>query len=96
MTRSSEFGLALAQLGVLLFASAAVFALATLPVEFNASSRAKRMIAEGLIVGGEGDVRGTHDVLNAAALTYVAGLAQVLAQLLYFMFLLGGAGRRRR
>jgi Zn-dependent membrane protease YugP len=90
----AEFGYSIAWLGLLLFSAAAIFALATLPVEFNASARAREMIGAGVLVGGEGDLRGTRDVLNAAALTYVAGLAQALAQLLYYAFLLSGARRR--
>jgi Zn-dependent membrane protease YugP len=90
----SELGFTIAQIGLVLFSLAALFALATLPVEFNASARAKQMIAQGVLVGGQDDLRGTHAVLNAAALTYVAGLAQALAQLLYFALLLSGARRR--
>jgi Zn-dependent membrane protease YugP len=83
----------LAWLGVLFFAGGAVFALATLPVEFNASARAKRLLAETGIISGEDEQRGVNSVLNAAALTYVAGLAAAILQLMYFVNLVGG--RRR-
>ena len=83
----------LAWLGVLFFAGGAIFALATLPVEFNASARAKRLLAETGIISGEDEQRGVNSVLNAAALTYVAGLAAAILQLLYFVNLVGG--RRR-
>ncbi len=84
----------LAWLGVLFFSGGAVFALATLPVEFNASARAKRLLAETGIISGEDEQSGVNNVLNAAALTYVAGLAAAILQLLYFVTLVGG-GRRR-
>lgn len=83
----------LAWLGVLMFSAAAVFAVVTLPVELNASSRAMAMLKNYGLVGRR-DLQGARAVLNAAALTYVAALAQALAQLLYFVFILTG-GRRR-
>ncbi len=86
----------LAWLGVIAFSAGAVFALATLPVEFNASSRARRMLAESGIVTSEQEQRGVSNVLNAAALTYVAGLVTAVLQLLYYVFLVGGLGGRRR
>ncbi|MER3513794.1 MAG: zinc metallopeptidase, partial [Chloroflexota bacterium] len=90
----SALGYTIAWLGVLAFASAAVFALVTLPVELNASARAVEMLrAGGLIVDGE-ELQGARAVLNAAALTYVAALAQALSTLLYYMLLLSGARRR--
>lgn len=85
----------LAWLGVIVFSAGAVFSLATLPVEFNASARAKRLLVETGIVQGEDEQRGVNNVLNAAALTYVAGAVSALLQLLYFVLLIGGGGRRR-
>jgi uncharacterized protein len=84
----------LAWLGILVFSGGALFALATLPVELNASARAKRLLAETGIVSGQDEIAGVNNVLNAAALTYVAGLASALLQLLYFVSLV--SGRRRR
>jgi Zn-dependent membrane protease YugP len=84
-----------AWLGVLVFSAGALFALATLPVEINASARARRMLAESGIIQGEQEQSGVNTVLNAAALTYVAGLATAVLQLLYYVFLVGGLGRRR-
>ncbi len=84
----------LAWLGVLIFAGGAVFALATLPVEFNASSRAKQLLAQTGIIQTDAEMRGVNSVLNAAALTYVAGLVTAILQLLYYVSLVGG-GRRR-
>ncbi len=84
----------LAWLGVFFFAGGAVFALATLPVEFNASARAKQLVAEAGIVRTDEEIRGVNQVLNAAALTYVAGLVTAVLQLLYYVFLVIGLGRR--
>ena len=83
----------LAWLGVLVFSAGALFALATLPVEFNASARAKELLFTTGIIQTEEERRGDNKVLNAAALTYVAGLITAVLQLLYFVFLVGG--RRR-
>jgi len=85
----------LAWLGVFVFSGGAIFALATLPVELNASARAKRLLAETGIIAGEQEQSGVNSVLNAAALTYVAGLAAALMQLLYFASMVGGMRSRR-
>ncbi len=87
--------LQIAWLGVAFFSLGAVFALATLPVEFNASSRARVMLANNGMLVNEEDARGVNEVLNAAAMTYIAGLATAVTQLLYYVLLLGGGGRRR-
>jgi uncharacterized protein len=84
----------LAWLGVLVFAGGAVFALATLPVEFNASARAKQLLVQTGIIRTDEERRGVNAVLNAAALTYVAGLVTAILQLLYYVSLVSG-GRRR-
>lgn len=82
----------LINIGIILFATIALFQLITLPVEFNASSRALATLSgTGILVGDE--VKGAKKVLSAAALTYVAALVQSLAQLLRFIVLFGG--RRR-
>lgn len=83
----------LAQLGVILFSAGAIFSLVTLPVELNASKRAKQMLAENGLVVNEEEKKGVASVLNAAALTYVAGLVTSLLQLFYFASL-AGFGRR--
>lgn len=85
----------IAWIGVAVFSAGALFALATLPVEFNASARAKELLAATGIVQTEEERRGVNQVLNAAALTYVAGLITAIMQLLYYVFLVGGLGRRR-
>jgi hypothetical protein len=86
----------LAWLGVLVFSLGALFALATLPVEINASNRAKQLLTTTGLIVGEDERRGMNSVLNAAALTYVAGLVGAVMQLLYFISLVGGMGGRRR
>jgi len=83
----------LSWLGVMVFSVGAIFALATLPVEFNASARAKELLSSTGVIQTEEERRGVNQVLNAAALTYVAGLITAVLQLLYFVFLVGG--RRR-
>jgi len=95
LLRATDLGIGIAWLGVLFFAGGAVFALATLPVEFNASARAKQLLAQTGIIQTEEEMRGVNQVLNAAALTYVAGLVTAVLQLLYYVFLVGGLGRRR-
>jgi len=83
----------LAWMGVLVFSGGAIFALATLPVELNASARAKQLLADTGIIQSEQERRGVNNVLNAAALTYVAALVTAVLQLLYFVSMIGG--RRR-
>jgi hypothetical protein len=80
----------LAWMGVLVFSGGALFALATLPVELNASTRAKQLLADTGIIQTEQERRGVNNVLNAAALTYVASLVTAVLQLLYFASLIGG------
>jgi len=83
----------LALIGLLLFAATAVFSIITIPVEMDASRRAKEILSTtGIIYSGE--MEGVNKVLDAAALTYVAGAVQVLSTLLYYGLLLFG-GRRR-
>jgi Zn-dependent membrane protease YugP len=86
----------LAWLGLLVFSGGAIFALATLPVELNASARAKTLLVDTGMIIGDDERRGVNNVLNAAALTYVAGLVTAVMQLLYFASLVFGMGGRRR
>ncbi|MBI5564462.1 MAG: zinc metallopeptidase [Chloroflexi bacterium] len=85
----------LAYLGLIAFAATTVFALVTLPVELNASSRALAMLRGNGLVTSEEEARGAKDVLTAAALTYVAALVQSIMTLLYYVLLLSGGSRRR-
>ncbi|UCD97630.1 MAG: zinc metallopeptidase [Chloroflexota bacterium] len=86
----------LAWLGVIVFSAGALFALATLPVELNASSRAKKLLVQSGIIVGQDEQRGVNSMLNAAAFTYIAALLTSIMQLLYFTSLVGGMGGRRR
>jgi len=88
------FGLTLAWAGVLLMAGAVIFSLVTLPVELNASARARDMLARNGLVTAQ-EAQGVRSMLNAAALTYIAAAAQAVMQLLYFVTLLSGGSRRR-
>ena len=81
----------LAWLGVLFFGASVVFALVTLPVEFDASRRALRLLQTYQLADGS-ELQGAKAVLDAAALTYVAALAQTLLTMLYYVSLLS---RRR-
>jgi Zn-dependent membrane protease YugP len=85
----------LSWLGVLVFSGGAIFALATIPVELNASARARVLLVNTGIISGADEQRGVNHVLNAAALTYVAGLVTAILQLLYFVSLISGTSRRR-
>lgn len=89
-----DLGLTVAYVGVALFFLAVIFALITLPVEFNASKRARAMLASSGLVSGGVEANGASAVLSAAALTYVAALLQALGQLFYFIYLIMGARRR--
>jgi len=86
----------LAWVGVLAFSGAVVFALITLPVEINASRRGLHLLEVTEILVDRSELRAARTVLGAAALTYVAALAQSISTLLYYMFILGGRGQGRR
>jgi len=79
--------------GAVLFSAVLIFQIVTLPVEFDASNRAKALVVEKGIVG-VAERRGMDKVLNAAAMTYVAAVASSISTLLYFLVragLLGGS-----
>jgi len=80
--------------GAVLFSAVLLFQVVTLPVEFDASRRAKVMLVEHGIITGPERV-GVDKVLNAAALTYVAAAVSTLMTLLYFLFRSGLLGGRR-
>jgi hypothetical protein len=82
----NAFGLI--KLGILAFSLAVLFQVITLPVEFNASRRAKALVTQyGIVTTSELD--GVKRVLNAAAMTYVAAAVAALSQLLYFLIRFG-------
>jgi len=80
-------------LGIALFSAVVLFQLITLPVEFDASARAKRVLADSGLITDEEEMQGVRSVLGAAAMTYVAATIQALLTLLYYLWrsgLLGG------
>ena len=82
----------LVTLGILLFSLGVLFQLVTLPVEFDASSRAIQILGNtGILYGDE--IRQTRKVLNAAAMTYVAAAAASILSLLRLILLFGGRDR---
>ncbi len=81
--------------GVILFSAVILFQLVTLPVEFDASNRAKKLCVENGIVTMQ-EREGIDRVLNAAALTYLAAAISSLLTLLYFLFRSGLLGGRSR
>ncbi|MCI8785190.1 MAG: zinc metallopeptidase [Eubacterium sp.] len=86
---SSGTGTLLINIGIVCFSFAVLFQLVTLPVEFNASKRALRILGETGILTSE-ELPMTKKVLGAAALTYVAGAAAAILQLLRLVLLFGG------
>jgi hypothetical protein len=80
--------------GAVLFSAVLLFQIVTLPVEFNASNRAKALVLDYGIVTMD-ERRGIDKVLNAAALTYVAAAISTLLTLLYFLMRAGLLGGRR-
>jgi Zn-dependent membrane protease YugP len=84
---------AIVMIGAILFAGVLLFQIVTLPVEFDATARAKRLVVEAGIVYPEERV-GIDRVLNAAALTYVAAVITTLLTLLYFLMRSGLLGSR--
>ena len=82
----------LAWVGVIMFAAAVLFTVVTLPVEFDASARAKQLlVGNGILIGDE--IEGVNKVLNAAAWTYVAAAVSAIGTLLYYVLLLSGGNR---
>lgn len=80
-------------LGALVFSAVLLFQLVTLPVEFDATSRAKRLAVEAGIVFPQ-ERPGMDKVLNAAAMTYVAAVVSTLMTLLYYLLAAAGMSRR--
>ncbi|HLA38881.1 MAG TPA: zinc metallopeptidase, partial [Candidatus Glassbacteria bacterium] len=85
----------LMQLGVLAFTILVAFQLVTLPVEFNASARAKQVLVKAGVLANQQEAAGVSKVLNAAAMTYVAATISAVMQLIYFALRTGLLGGRR-
>jgi len=86
---TSSFGTQLAWFGLLLFSLTALFAVITLPVELDASRRAKAWLTTSGVIYSQ-EINGVNSVLDAAALTYVAAAIQAISTVLYYAFLLLG------
>ncbi len=86
---SGTMGTSVAWLGLILFGATAIFSLVTLPVEFDASKRAKQLLVSNGVLAPQ-EVKGVDQVLDAAALTYVAAALQAIMTLLYYATLLMG------
>jgi Zn-dependent membrane protease YugP len=80
--------------GVILFGSSSLFALITLPVEFNASARAERLLISNGIIRGDEQIEGVRRVLGAAAWTYVAAAVSAIGVWLFYVLVLFGQSRR--
>lgn len=90
-----NFGMMIAVIGILLFSLSTIFQLVTLPVEFNASSRALKTLDEFHILE-DSEIPQARKVLSAAAMTYVAALISSLASLLRIVLIVLSSGRSRR
>ncbi len=86
---SSNFGTQLALIGLVLFSLTALFAIVTLPVELDASRRAKEWLTTSGVIYSQ-EIGGVNSVLNAAAMTYVAAAIQAITTVMYYAFLLLG------
>jgi Zn-dependent membrane protease YugP len=89
---AGSVGGTIAWVGLFLFAATAIFALVTLPVEFDASRRARAFLTESGVIYQE-EINGVRSVLDGAALTYVAAAIQAISTIMYYAYLL--MGRRR-
>ncbi len=93
MFSRSQFALTIVLAGIFLFSLAVIFSLITLPVEYNASNRARQMLQNTGLVSIQ-ELNGASAVLSAAALTYVAATLQAVAQLFYYIMLFMGMRNR--
>lgn len=91
---AKALGIIMLQIGVVALTVIALFQLVTLPVEFDASRRAKvQLVNLGIL--GQDEMVGVNETLDAAALTYVAAFVATLGNLLYLLLMLSGGGRSR-
>jgi len=91
---AKALGIVILQLGVIALSVLALFQFVTLPVEFDASRRAKVQLVNLGILGRE-EMVGVNETLDAAALTYVAAFVSTMGNLLYLLLALNGGGRSR-
>jgi Zn-dependent membrane protease YugP len=85
----------LAWVGIALFGASSLFSLITLPVEFNASTRAQELLVRQGIIRGEEQIAGVRKVLGAAAWTYVAAAVSAVGTWLFYIFVLFSQARQR-
>lgn len=90
-----DMGFRVAEIGLLIFALTAVFAVITLPVEFNASNRAKEWLSESALLYPN-ELDGVSEMLKAAAMTYVSAAIQAVSNVLYYASILGSRSSRNR
>jgi hypothetical protein len=83
----------LAWIGIALFGASSLFSLITLPVEFNASTRAQELLVRQGIIRGEEQIAGVRKVLGAAAWTYVAAAVSAVGTWLFYVFVLFSQAR---
>ena len=95
-SRNGQIGLQIALVGVALIALSVVFSIVTLPVEWDASARAKKRLTEFGIVGSGNEAAAAGKVLNAAFLTYIAAAVSGIATIIYYLLRFGVLGGRRR
>lgn len=94
MSGISEYVIHLAEIGLGIFALTAVFALITLPVEYDASNRAKAWLENSALLY-QNEISGVSEVLSAAALTYVSAAIQSIANVMYYASILNSRTNRR-
>ena len=94
-SQMSEFGIRIAQIGLIIFAITAVFSIVTLPVEYNASDRAKAWLSKSGLLYDE-ELEGVSSILSAAAMTYVSAAVQSIANILYYASILSSRSSRDR
>ena len=75
-------------IGIILFGSSSLFAFLTLPVEFNASARAQKLLVDLGIIQGSEQIAGVQKVLGAAAWTYVAAAVSAIGSWIFYVFVL--------
>lgn len=92
----NTLGTSIAWIGVILLSAGMIFALVTLPVELDASNRGMQMLVQYDVILNEEERRAARDMLNAAALTYIAAAAQAVMTVLYYVFILLGSQSRSR
>lgn len=93
LTGAKTFGILMLQIGVVALSAIALFQFVTLPVEFDATRRAKAELV-GLGIVDRDEMPGVHETLDAAALTYVAAFASTMGSLLFLLLQLAGLSNR--